>query len=239
MRLRELLFQVGLILLAIVLGVGFGTFLGYIAAGVLALAFICQWVLQKDEGQDVESQGLFDEPVPWAIPERKPRLVYSAFQFVNPTYDKETAFWREHTEQQQGTKAVVFHFANLPYDDGKGVPAVGVRAQVVWQYHNGSPGPSFFPAAWIDEALGLVDIPVGFSKKLIIGIKCGSADGYYWDGYSNPRIDEKDKHRLDGQMVPDRGKVLVKLIGTTGEVWFEQTWEWSEDFQNGGHPSFR
>jgi hypothetical protein len=241
MRLRELLFQIGLILLAIVLGAVFGTFVGYIAAGVLAIAFISQRVLQKEEGQESESQGLFDGPVPWAervVPERKPRLIWTAFQFVDAIYDKESAFWREGWHEYR-RKAFVIHFANLLYDDGKGVPALKVRAQIIWQYHHGAPGPLFFPAAWIDEECGLIDIPVGFSKKLIIGMKSGSEGGYYWEGYSNPRIDGNDKHRLDGQPVPNHGTLLVKLIGATDEVWYEQKWEWEEDLQHGSHPRIR
>src|SRR5271170_8092885 len=50
--------------------------------------------------------------------------------------------------------------------------------------------------------------------------------------YSNSRIDAKDRHRLDGQMVPNLGNMVVKLIGATGEVWFEQKWEWEEDLQH-------
>lgn len=184
---------------------------------------------------------LFDESASWTertVPERKPQMVWSAFQFVNATYDKEAAFWRDEWSEHCG-KAFVLQFTNMTYDNGRGVPALGVRAQVVWHYHNGSPGPSFSPAAWIDEALGLVDIPVGFSKKLIVGIKAGSEGGYYWEGYSNPRIDAKDRHRLDGQMIPYLGSMVVKLIGGTGEVWFEQKWEWEEDLQHGSHPRIR
>jgi hypothetical protein len=186
--------------------------------------------------------GLFDGPVPLgekAAPQRKPRLIYAAYQFVNATYDKEAAFWREQWSEH-APKAFVLHFANLTYDDdSKGIPALGVRASVIWQYHNGAPGPSFFPAAWIDEECGLVDIPVGFSKKLIVGIKSGSEGGYYWNGYSNPRIDANDKHNLDGQTVPYLGTMLVKLIGETGEVWFENKWEWEEDLQHGSHPRIK
>ncbi|HXW93280.1 MAG TPA: hypothetical protein VEK33_22215 [Terriglobales bacterium] len=172
------------------------------------------------------------------ISQRKPRLVWSAFQFVDATYDKDSGIWREQWSEYK-QKGFVLQFANLPFDDGKGVPAASVRAQIIWRYKNGSPGPSFFPAAWIDEEYGMVDIPVSYSKKLLIGIKAGIQGSYYWDGYSNPRIDAADRHRLDGQPLPYDGTMLIKLIGATDEVWYEQQWEWKEDLEHGSHPSIR
>lgn len=174
---------------------------------------------------------LNDKP---ATAKRFPRLTWSAFQFINATYDKHDGIWHERWSQYS-SKAFVLHFTNHPYEDGKGEPAT-LRAQLSWVYENGSLGPSFSPAAWIDEPCGTVEIPVGWSKKLIIGIKNGTAGGYYWDGYSNPRIHREDKHSLDGQTVPYSGTVLVKLIGATDEVWYEQKWKWEEDFQYGNHP---
>jgi hypothetical protein len=74
MRLRELIFQVGLILLAIVLSKAFDFPFGYAAAAILAIAFIVQWGLQREEGeQQVELGVLFGGPIPWA--ERKPQAV--------------------------------------------------------------------------------------------------------------------------------------------------------------------
>jgi hypothetical protein len=168
---------------------------------------------------------------------RKPRLLWSVFQFPTVKWD-DSGIWREQWSEPR-QKAFVLHFANLPYDDDKkGVPANGVRAQILWQYKNGAPGPVFFPAAWVDEPCGKVDIPVSWSKKLLIGIKSGTTSGYYWNGYSNPRIEPTDQHCLDGQMVPNDGTLSIKLVGDSGEVWYEGKWEWVEDLQY-AHPQIR
>ena len=173
-------------------------------------------------------------PTPQEQSKRKPRLVWSAYQFINVTYDKESELWRER-RSQYSSKAIVFHFTNELYPDGKGEPA-RLRAQVSWIYDNDSPGPTFSPAAWVDEQCGTVEIPVGWAKKLIIGIKSGSEGGYYWDGYSNPRMNTSNRHALDGQMVPSDGKLIIRLIGDTNEVWYEQGWKWREDIEHGSHP---
>ena len=171
-------------------------------------------------------------------PERKPRVACSAHQFTDITSDNGT--WREQWGQHR-YKAKVLHVTNLEYEDGKGTPANDLRAQIVWEYVNGSPGPAFRPAAWIDEELGIVNIPVGCSKKLILGVKHESHVplGAYWDGYSNPRISAGDKHSLDGQCLPSHGTFVVKLIGGTGEVWHEEKWEWEEDVAHGAHPTVK
>ena len=168
---------------------------------------------------------------------RKPHLIWSAYQFVDATYEKDSGLWREQWSEHR-SKALVFHFSNGLYDDGKGEPAV-LTAQISWEYRTKVPGPSFSPAAWIDEPYGKVEIPVGWSKKLIIGIKSGMQGAYYWDGYSNPRITAGDQHRLDGQPVPYDGVLSIKLIGSTNEVWFEQKFDWTEDMNVGAHPFFK
>src|SRR5882672_3643983 len=74
MRLRELLFQVGLLLLAIVLGKIFDSPFGYLVAAILSVAFVVQWLIQKDENNANEfSFGLSvvdfrsERPVPVTI----------------------------------------------------------------------------------------------------------------------------------------------------------------------------
>lgn len=171
------------------------------------------------------------EPLQRAKP-RKPRLVHAAYQFVNVIFD--SGIWREHSSQY-ASKAFVFHFTNEVYEDGAGEPA-NLRAQIAWVYENGVAGVTFSPAAWIDEEGGMVDIPVGWSKKLIIGVKTGSGIGAFWMGYSNPRIKLGDKHSLDGQALPLSGTMLIKLIGATNEVWYEQKFHYEEDLEGFAHP---
>jgi hypothetical protein len=50
------MFQVGLVLLAIVLGKFLDFWLGYVIAGVLAVAFVVQWALQREEGRDENNE---------------------------------------------------------------------------------------------------------------------------------------------------------------------------------------
>ena len=92
---------------------------------------------------------------------------------------------------------------------------------------------------WIDEEYGMIDIPVGWAKKLVIGIKAGSEGGYYWEGYSNPRMEGNDKHALDGQMLPDHGTMLLRLIDSTNEVLYERKFSWEEDLQHRSHPRLK
>lgn len=164
---------------------------------------------------------------------RKPRLVHVAYQFVNVIFDSNSGIWRERSSQYH-SRAFVFHFTNEVYEDGGGEPA-NLRAQIAWMYENGVVGVTFSPAAWVDEECGMVDIPVGWSKKLIIGVKTGSGLEAFWMGYSNPRVKLGDKHSLDGQALPLSGTMLIKLIGTTNEVWYEQKFHYQED-SYGAHP---
>src|SRR5262249_43302674 len=154
-------------------------------------------------------------------------LVWSAFQFIDVHFDQTARIWREGYSQY-ARKAFVLHFENRPSENGKGAPAEKLRAQIFWTYDNGSPGPTFSPSFWIDEGCGMIDIPVGWAKKLLIGIKTGLEGGYYWEGYSNPRIKIGDKHAMDGQPVPSHGTMLLKLIDATDEVLYEQKFGWEE-----------
>jgi hypothetical protein len=167
---------------------------------------------------------------------RKPRLEVTGLQFINVLYDQERGIWREKWGERC-SKAYVIHFANFPYDDGKGITASHLRAQLIWQYANGFQGPSFFPAAWADEEQGMIEMPVGYARKLIIGIRAGTSEAYYWDGYSNPRVNEKDRHAMDSQPLPSHGTLFLKLIGRPDEVWYDQKWKWEENFQYNNHPT--
>jgi hypothetical protein len=70
-KIRELLFQIGLVLVAVVLGKAFESPIGYVVAAILAIAFIVQWLLQREEGErEAELQGgLFGRAIPLPLPE--------------------------------------------------------------------------------------------------------------------------------------------------------------------------
>jgi hypothetical protein len=163
-------------------------------------------------------------PVPQT---KKPNLMWSALQFTDVTYDKNAGIWREQASQYT-TKACVLHYTNFTFEDKTGVPATNIRAQIFWDYSHDSIGPTFSPALWLDEEYGHVDIPVGFSRKLIIGIKSQE----WWNGYSNPRMKAGDKHHVENQTLPLSGTLTVKLIGETDEILLEKKYKWAGDIQN-------
>jgi hypothetical protein len=142
--------------------------------------------------------------------------------------DSRTGIWHDRYEPNAHIyKACVLIIQNDTYQDGKGVAAVDVRAQISWKYDNDSPGPIFAPAAWLDEECGKIDIPVGWTKKLLIGIKCSN----YWDGYDNRRIEISQGRQSRSEMVPSDGVFTVKLIDSTDEVLLEKKFNWTPDIQ--------
>jgi hypothetical protein len=84
-KVRELLFQIGLVLGAIVIGKLLDSPFGYVVAAVLAIAFITQWLLQREESErEAEMEGLFGGPIPLRdgrqtseieLPEVRPKIV--------------------------------------------------------------------------------------------------------------------------------------------------------------------
>jgi hypothetical protein len=230
-RWRELAFQFGLVLAAIVVGKLLDTPLGYIFSGVLAVAFIVQWILQKDEDGDVfEDRGISLGTIPWAEatpPPRKPRLWLSGFGTKQVTRDPVTMMWTENGEMDAHFfQAKVLGFTNSPYDeDGHGFDANGIRAQIHWEYDTGVAGPQFSPVMWVDEPCGKVDIPVGWCKWLIVGVKIVDL----WSGYDNRRIAVDEQPKSISQYLPVNGKMLLKIIADTGAVLHEAVWSWEED----------
>ncbi len=159
--------------------------------------------------------------------ERRPNIELKAVQFPNVIYDRDAGVWHDRLEDRATDyKACVLIFQNNTYSDGKGVDAIDLRAQITWVYDNDSPGPFFSPAAWLDEEYGQINkFPVGWTKKLLIGIR-GSE---YWDGYDNRRMDASEGRQTHGEMVPFDGTMTVKLIDHTGQSLYEAKWKWEEN----------
>ena len=181
----------------------------------------------------------FAEHIHRCIKGKKPKLAYVAHQFIDVTFDHTSGIWLDKSSQYS-SKAFVLHFANLD-DDGHGVPARGLRAQIRWEYSHNSSGPAFMPAAWADEERGVVDIETGCSKKLIIGIRHDSPGmplGTYWEGISNPRTLPGDRHRLDIQPIPSHGKFIIRFIWEN-EVLCEVPFSWEEDLRFNATPTVR
>ena len=80
-KIRELVFQVGLVLLAIVVGRAMDSPFGYVIAGVLAIGFIAQWMLQREELAGTEETELFQGAIPCEGEgvKEKQRLVFCSF----------------------------------------------------------------------------------------------------------------------------------------------------------------
>jgi hypothetical protein len=84
-KVRELLFQIGLVLGAIVIGKLLDSPFGYVIAAILAIAFITQWLLQREESErEAEMEGLFGGPILLGggrqaseieLPEVRPKIV--------------------------------------------------------------------------------------------------------------------------------------------------------------------
>jgi hypothetical protein len=166
-------------------------------------------------------------------PDRLPRLTIYAYRYPDVVLD--AGMWRDaNTSDNYYKKGLILLVRNDVYDDNSGIPANGLRVQLIWTYANGSPGPSFCPAPWLCEPLGIIDIPVGASGRLLIGTK----NQNYWDGWANLRTSQTAHPTSESDMLPDRGTLRVKMIGATNTVWFEAYLKWETDLTY-NHPRFR
>jgi hypothetical protein len=92
-RARELVFQVGLVLLAIILGKALDSPFGYVTAGVLSIAFVVQWVLQREDDSELKQATLLGGATPEGIQEigePEPSLL---FVFGAPLGDNDSSTW--------------------------------------------------------------------------------------------------------------------------------------------------
>jgi hypothetical protein len=172
--------------------------------------------------------------------QRKPKLVVFGYAYPDLCCGDDCV-WRSGV----GSKALVFNIRNDPHEDGVGIDAAGVRAQILFTYSNGWPGPSFSPLPWIGERYGIINIPTGTERQLLIGIKMGpggSAQG--WMGYTTSRLNQDqdgDPDVLRGNSLADNGVLTLKLIAVVGGdalVVHESYREWMVDFGL-NHPTFR
>ncbi len=220
---RTLFLQGALVLLGIA-GTYFlmGT-IGAVIALFVGLVLIAVWWMQtvRDESGN-EPFCLLDGPLSSekAPPERKkPNLVLHGQQTPIASCGTD-GVWREG-----GWRTVfLLHFSNDLRDGKTGMPALGVRAQVSWTHENGVSGPRLSPACWMDEPLGAVDIPVGVTKRLLIGAR--DADNM-WMGYANSttEVGKPPTTRLCNDL-PDSGTMHLCLIGNGDEVLYKKDFSW-------------
>jgi len=232
---KETLFGYGFLISAVPISWVFGGPIGGIIAGVVGIGILIAAHKQKDKDEEeFEDSSLFGGSVPWADPKepsRKPNLILSGSQYLDVQRD-DTEVWREKWVPQTPPKGLLFVFRNDPYPDGKGVPALGLRAQILWEYDSGIPGPTCGPAPWLDEEYGIVDIPVGVTKKLWLAVRYSE----YWSGFANPRTSEMQKPSFSSDLIPIRGTMQVRLMGEM-ELWFNAKFDWKID-ERTSHPRF-
>ena len=166
---------------------------------------------------------------------RHPRLIVYAHRFFDVVLDPSTGRWRESNPQDAyKLKSLIFQIRNDVHDDKSGVPADGLRAQLTWKYANGNPGPNLSPIPWLDEPLGIINLPVGATARLLVGTK----NQNYWDGWANLRTSETAAPSSEHDMLPHHGVLVMRMIGGTNKVWFEAHLKWKLD-PTFNHPEFQ
>jgi hypothetical protein len=221
----------GLAGLGVVLALAFSGALGQIFLAVLTFAvLIAAHKRKEDSEEEFEGHQLFSTPIEWAKPQqekRKPNLCWGAAQYPIIRLESD-GVWRENWDEQKGLRCLLFHFSNNLYPDNSGTPAENVRAQVWWEYDNGVAGAQLLPACWVEEKCGAVDIPVGVAKRLLIGTR--SVDGC-WYGWANSRISlNGEPQTRQCSDLPSAGKMHIRLIGESNEVWCGLDFEWECPF---------
>lgn len=146
--------------------------------------------------------------------------------------------WRIDLE---GRKSLLFIFTNNPDEDGKGLDAFAVRAQVSFEWDTGARGPSFSPVPWLGEEHAFIDIPLGVEKKAVIGVSLGQQMG--WSGQTYKRLNSnwpKGTSPSESNPIPDRGKMVVQLIASVGgksqAIW-KSCFSWKVEYST-NHPWF-
>jgi hypothetical protein len=144
-------------------------------------------------------------------------------------YDSQSGIWTEHLKlDSRPSTAFLLHITNSEL----GIDANGIRAQIEWTFDTGVSGPSFCPAMWLNEPYGKVDLPIGWRRTLLVGIKTYMGyDVCGWMGYDNRRINASEQPNSHSEVVPTDGTMLVKVIGDTGDVLFEAKLDWRTDLR--------
>jgi hypothetical protein len=118
---------------------------------------------------------------------RRPNLVIYGHTYPDLECGSDSV-WRPWRSGHR-SKGLVLNIRNDPREDGTGTDAIGVRTQVLFTHSNGYPGPSFSALPRIGERYGIVGIPTGTEKQVLVGIKMGpGGQGHGWMGYATSRL---------------------------------------------------
>lgn len=159
-----------------------------------------------------------------------PRIIQIGFQCENLTLDQDSK-WRENGEFQ----SVLMTFANEPNPDGTAAEAREIRAQVIWRHNTGERGESFSYAPWLHEPYGVINLPVGATKSVIVAVQRGSE----WHGYTNSRVapgSPESGSPMVAKPIPRHGTMIVIITSGAGlklSRLFEGSFSWPLDALGG------
>lgn len=172
-------------------------------------------------------------------PRIDPNLMIYGFAYPDIALHAD-GIWR-HDYSEGTRKGLVLNIRNDTYEDGTGIEGKAIRAQLFFEYDKGIQGPSFSPLPWVSESYGMIDIPVGTQKQVLIGVKCSSGG---WMGYANTRLNSThagEKNAMLGDYLPDRPVtmtlVLIADVFGHSKAIFKAYFDWKVDYSS-NHPSF-
>jgi len=140
-KLRTLLLEVGLVLLAILLSKIFDTPIGYCIAGVLAIAFIFAWFVGREGDDEFGAHGgpIVDGDIP--APQR-PKIPSLVFVFGAPLGDNDSSTWIMMLKHYGPGSA---HNCTVGFFDND-------RKNLEHQWLVNHPGTPFLPPGQFDES---------------------------------------------------------------------------------------
>lgn len=201
----------------------------WIVSGLAFAVFLATIALigrrMESHSREARSDGIADQrSLASQQDNRDPRLIVYAHRYLDVALEHDTGIWKESNPQDgYKRKSLIFQIRNDVHDDKSGIPADGLRAQLIWKYANGNPGPNLSPVPWLDEPLGIIDIPVGATARLLVGTK----NQNYWDGWANLRTSGSARPANENDMLPHHGILLMRMIGgKNNKVWFEAHLSW-------------
>lgn len=160
--------------------------------------------------------------------ERRPNI--DDHGYVYRKVIKTDGVWMVHPEGAS-LNGLLFDFSNDPDEDGNGVDAKALRAQLIFTYPDEIPGPRFSPLYWIGERHGSIDMQLGKGKQLLIGIKAGSG----WVGFAN------QESTTQSDELPFRScRMTLQIIGDmsgSSVVLYKKYFDWKIDLGT-NHPTF-
>ncbi len=236
---RELMFQGGLILAAIVAGKLLDSPVGYVLGGILAIAFITQWVLQRDEGdQEVQLEGLFGGQIPAdTVPKAEqnpPNFALNRVSMGAIWWDKSVGYFKREAHPPESSIATFMEIGNESIQGKDTGPAGKVRAQMVLKVRNGGEYRAS-PCAWINEPYSCVDFGIADTRWLIIAVGLGQTS--HWvtvvnrrTGASDPQWFEYNNDIPGGGVMDTEGTILIDLVSSqSGDILisYELGWRWN------------